>query len=195
MVFYDYFEKLCRERDVTPAQVRKELGISQSTMASWKSRGLTPNTATLARLADYFDTTVDAMLSKALGSDSIKLSDEILYLLRLLDMHNADFVSNQLAIIIKCLNIFEKVEGKVDETTLAEITPAVYACYAITSTLKSKYFGEDIYDIRHKYRVITNNVKRILDSFQQLNVAGRREAVRRINELTYVPKYQKSKDL
>ena len=38
-MFYDCFEKLCKERDKTPAQVRKELGISQSTMGSWKSRG------------------------------------------------------------------------------------------------------------------------------------------------------------
>ena len=72
-MFYDCFEKLCKERDKTPAQVRKELGISQSTMGSWKSRGLTPNAATLMQLADYFETTVDVLLGKTKGSDSICL--------------------------------------------------------------------------------------------------------------------------
>ena len=85
-MFYDCFEKLCKERDKTPAQVRKELGISQSTMGSWKSRGLTPNAATLMQLADYFETTVDVLLGKTKGSDSIKFSNEILYLFRLLDI-------------------------------------------------------------------------------------------------------------
>lgn len=53
-MFYDRFTNLCDKKGVTPVQVRKDLGISQSTMASWKSRGLTPNATTLAKLADYF---------------------------------------------------------------------------------------------------------------------------------------------
>lgn len=56
-MFYDIFESLCTESGVTPAEVRKDLGISQSTMASWKSRGLTPNANTLVQLAEYFHTT------------------------------------------------------------------------------------------------------------------------------------------
>lgn len=40
--FYSIFERLCHEKNITPARVRKDLQISQSTMASWKSRGLTP---------------------------------------------------------------------------------------------------------------------------------------------------------
>ena len=56
-MFYDIFEKLCVENGVTPVQVRRDLGISQSTMASWKSRGLTPNAVTLVQLAEYFHTT------------------------------------------------------------------------------------------------------------------------------------------
>lgn len=61
-MFYDRFISLCDKRGVTPVQVRKELGISQSTMASWKSRSLTPNAATLAKLADYFNVTIDYLL-------------------------------------------------------------------------------------------------------------------------------------
>lgn len=53
-MFYDRFINLCKRKGVTPVQVRKDLGISQSTMASWKSRGLTPSATTLTKLADYF---------------------------------------------------------------------------------------------------------------------------------------------
>lgn len=63
-MFYDKFIYLCDKKGVAPIQVRKDLEISQSTMASWKSRGLTPNATTLAKLADYFGVTVDYLLGK-----------------------------------------------------------------------------------------------------------------------------------
>lgn len=56
-MFYDIFTELCDEKGVTPTTVRKELGISQSTMASWKSRGLNPSASLLVQLAEYFGTT------------------------------------------------------------------------------------------------------------------------------------------
>lgn len=67
MGFYSMFEWLCREKGVSPAQVRAELGISQSTMASWKSRGLTPKYDTAKKLAQYFDVDVDDLLVETYG--------------------------------------------------------------------------------------------------------------------------------
>lgn len=60
--FYSKFEKLCQSKGVTFARVREELGISQSTMASWKSRGLTPKYETAKKLSDYFGVSVDYLL-------------------------------------------------------------------------------------------------------------------------------------
>lgn len=65
MGFYTIFEQLCKERGVSPAQVRNNLGISQSTMASWKSRGLTPKAETMQKLADYFGVSVDYLLKQS----------------------------------------------------------------------------------------------------------------------------------
>lgn len=62
MDFYTRFERLCSEKGVSPSHVRAELGISQSTMASWKSRGLTPKYDTGKKLADYFGVTVDSLM-------------------------------------------------------------------------------------------------------------------------------------
>lgn len=53
MCFYDNFLSACSDKQVTPAQVRKALKISQSTMASWKSRSLTPKYGTVKKIADY----------------------------------------------------------------------------------------------------------------------------------------------
>ena len=67
MGFYTMFEHLCREKGVSPAQVRADLGISQSTMASWKSRGLTPKYDTARKLAQYFGVEVDDLLVETYG--------------------------------------------------------------------------------------------------------------------------------
>lgn len=64
-MFYDIFEKLCAEKKVTPAAVRAELGIGQSTMATWKSKGLTPKYDTLKKLSEYFGVSIDYLLGKA----------------------------------------------------------------------------------------------------------------------------------
>ena len=185
-MFYDCFEKLCKERDKTPAQVRKELGISQSTMGSWKSRGLTPNAATLMQLADYF-----VLLGKTEGSDSIKFSNEILYLFRLLDMPNFEALTAAATLIREALEIFLKVNGKVDETTKAEVDPAVFRCYVAALCLREQNIEENIHTLRRKYSDITGDVKSVLDSFQHLNAQGKRVAIQRVKELTYVPQYRK----
>ena len=71
-MFYDRFLKLCELKGVTPVQVRNDLNISQSTMASWKSRGLTPNAKKLHVLAEYFGVSVSNLLS-----DSEKISEAL----------------------------------------------------------------------------------------------------------------------
>lgn len=190
-MFYDCFEKLCKERDKTPAQVRKELGISQSTMGSWKSRGLTPNAGTLMQLAEYFETTVDVLLGKTEVADSIKFSDEILYLFRLLDMPNFWNLKTAATLIREALEIFMKAEGEVNETTEAEVGPAVRQCYVAALCLREQNMEETLYTLRERYSDITRDVKAILDSFQHLNAQGKRAAIQRVKELTYVPQYRK----
>ena len=61
-VFYDNFLSLCKSQNIFPIEVRRALGISQSTMASWKSRGLTPKYETLSKIADYFGVSIDYLL-------------------------------------------------------------------------------------------------------------------------------------
>lgn len=64
MAFYDIFQSLCNERGISPARVRADLNISQSTMASWKARSLTPKYDTLKKIAAYFNVSVDYLLGK-----------------------------------------------------------------------------------------------------------------------------------
>ena len=72
-MFYDIFLELCNEKGVTPAQVRKDLSISQSTMASWKSRGLNPNASTIIQLANYFQTTPSYLLGNRMAKKTVNM--------------------------------------------------------------------------------------------------------------------------
>ena len=61
-MFYDNFLSLCKSQNISPIEIRRALGISQSTMASWKSRGLTPKYETLSKISDYFGVSIDYLL-------------------------------------------------------------------------------------------------------------------------------------
>lgn len=57
---YEAFEKLCKERGITPYRVAKETGVTTATLSSWKTGKYTPKSEKLQKLADYFGVNVDA---------------------------------------------------------------------------------------------------------------------------------------
>ena len=68
MVFYDKFLELCRKKGVAPTAVVTELGLGKSNVTYWK-KGSMPKNSTLKKIADYFNVTVDDLLTGDLTSD------------------------------------------------------------------------------------------------------------------------------
>ena len=62
LAFYDKFEELCKAKGVTPTGAARENGLAQSVISMWKTRGSTPQAATVQKLANYFGVTVDYLL-------------------------------------------------------------------------------------------------------------------------------------
>ncbi|MDD3429925.1 MAG: helix-turn-helix transcriptional regulator [Oscillospiraceae bacterium] len=62
-MFYDRFEKLCKEAAVSPSRAAQEMGISKSTVSTWKNRGLVPRQEQLLKIAAYFNTTTDYLIA------------------------------------------------------------------------------------------------------------------------------------
>lgn len=60
---YAVFEKLLKERGLTPYKVSKELGIAQSTLSDWKRGKTTPKQDKLQKLASYFDVSIQYLIS------------------------------------------------------------------------------------------------------------------------------------
>ena len=55
-MFWDNFERLCREQNMSPNAVAAKLGISSGSLTAWKN-GRVPRGATLEKLEQYFDVT------------------------------------------------------------------------------------------------------------------------------------------
>lgn len=61
-MFYDIFLDLCKRKGVSCHKAALEIGLSNATPTTWKKRGLTPKGETLAKIADYFDVSVEYLL-------------------------------------------------------------------------------------------------------------------------------------
>ena len=148
-VFYDKFAEACGKNDITPAQVRKDLGISQSTMASWKSRGLTPKYGTVKRIADY------------------------------LQIEWTDLVPEE----EQGQTVIDHMKGKISSIGNQRFNTEIIAT-AIGGATRVQH--PELYE----YEIELNRIDAAL---ALLNTSGRQEAVKRVEELTEIPKYQREK--
>lgn len=62
-MFWDIFYKVCIEQGTKPNPVAKQIGVSSSTVTSWKNGGI-PNGETLLKLADYLGVSTDYLLGR-----------------------------------------------------------------------------------------------------------------------------------
>ncbi len=71
-MFYDRLIGLCKARGIRLTPLLKELNLSESGIARWKS-GSVPNGRTLAKMAAYFDVTEGYLL----GSEDLPQQGEV----------------------------------------------------------------------------------------------------------------------
>ena len=72
-MFWKTFVELCNQNNTKPNPVAKELGISSGSVTFWKN-GKVPHHSTLIKIADYFNVTVDYLLT---GEQKEKAPQEI----------------------------------------------------------------------------------------------------------------------
>lgn len=61
-MFYDRFAALCEERNISLNKAATEIGLSNSTVTKWKKTGATPQGATLNKIANYFNISINYLL-------------------------------------------------------------------------------------------------------------------------------------
>lgn len=60
---YEIFERLCRERGVTPYRVSEATGIRTSSLSGWKAGKFTPKQEKLKKIADYFGVSIEYLMT------------------------------------------------------------------------------------------------------------------------------------
>ena len=74
---YEIFEQLLQKYGLTTYQVAKATGISQSTFSNWKSRRNILSPEKLQKIADYFNVSLDYMMT---GKEETGLLDRKYYI-------------------------------------------------------------------------------------------------------------------
>ena len=62
-MFWENFYFLCTDAEMKPLQVVKKIGISHGSITKWK-QGAVPSGASLQKIADFFNVSVDYLLGK-----------------------------------------------------------------------------------------------------------------------------------
>lgn len=182
-MFYDRFTELCKTRGMSPASVTREIGLNNSSSTAWK-RGSIPKGDTLQKLADYFGVSVDYLLS---GGEQVSQT------------HLANGVH-----IYKNTVPFKVVEPFLD-SPLADSCDVLYQDeYLLIAVEKeSAATDEELQKILDAYVSFNEENAKFLASikegefhtqmntaFHELNFSGKREAAKRVKELTEIPRYR-----
>lgn len=62
-MYYENFERLCKKHQTNASQVSKATGISTATLTNWKKGNYTPKQDKLQLIADYFNVSVDYLMT------------------------------------------------------------------------------------------------------------------------------------
>lgn len=66
---YDKFEKLLKERGITPYRVHKETGISSATLSDWKNGKSKPKQDKIEKICEYFNVPISYFYGENTQSD------------------------------------------------------------------------------------------------------------------------------
>lgn len=74
-MYYENFKKLCESKGVKPADVSKATGIATATLSNWKNGVYVPKQDKLQLVADYFNVSIDYLLTGKEHEFTIEMAD------------------------------------------------------------------------------------------------------------------------
>ena len=87
---YEIFEKLCEKKGITPYRFCKDTGINSSTISTWKKKGSECSAKTAKAICDYFDVSMDYLMTGTSSADSKKLTAKDMESIRTKLLNGAD---------------------------------------------------------------------------------------------------------
>ena len=67
---YEIFEQLLQKFNITPYKISKDTGVTQTTLSNWKNGKSTPSTANMQKIADYFNVSIDYLMTGQESTDN-----------------------------------------------------------------------------------------------------------------------------
>lgn len=114
---------LREERRISQAALAKELGVAQSAVGNWESGARSPDAATLLKIANYFDVTVDYLLTgeekERPAVDGIPLNDKELEWLRRFQQASPEVKNAALALLRAAEEAMKTIENIKEESANA----------------------------------------------------------------------------
>lgn len=74
--FFDRYAELCKTKGETPNSVAKIIGASSGSVTAWKN-GTEPRYSTVAKIADFFEVSIDYLLGKETEKPLINGDEEL----------------------------------------------------------------------------------------------------------------------
>jgi len=191
-VFYDRFTELCRERNVSPSSVMIAIGLNKSNATFWK-KGSVPKGDTLRKLADYFGVTVDSLvppeyppfpndLAEAFLNGST--ADNLCTLRESKGLSQKE-LAERTGIEVKYIRNFE------DESSPFFPTEEDVKRLADVFRVEPKYILGKGISQKLALRTRADNLKYQMQvAMDRLSILGMEEAVKRVDELKYIPCYR-----
>ncbi len=186
--FANGLKQLRLERDLTQAALAKELKVTQNAIFNWENEKREPNLDMIEKIANYFDTSLLYLLE---GREEYKKKHDI-KTAESTEMENAIKTAPR-------IYVHENGKKTIDHPITNELviftSPSISRAEADAQEKIHELFDLIFEDAVDKKRESTTmQVHEILTSYNQLNDVGREEAIKRINELTEIPKYTKPDD-
>lgn len=75
-MYYENFQKLCEINKINPSRVSKATGISTATLTSWKKGVYTPKQDKLQLIADYFNVSVDYLMTGKESEFTLEIAEK-----------------------------------------------------------------------------------------------------------------------
>ncbi len=82
-MYYEHFEKLCKDNNIKASKVSKETGIPTATLSSWKKGVYTPKQDKLQLIANYFNVSVDYLMTGKESEFTIEMAEKDVALSRM----------------------------------------------------------------------------------------------------------------
>lgn len=164
-MFKERLKELRKSKGLSQKQLAEKTGISVHTINSYESGRRDPNTKNLQILQDFFQVSQGFLLGE-LKSDDFFKDQEVIDL-------NLDTVLTQISILKQNMKISESYQNRV----------------ATLFLLKSLNYINNEMLCRTTNTLDENDINSLFNALILLNDKGLKEAIKRIQELTYITTY------